>query len=246
VKPVMRNECDTSGLLESDEVMALTVAEMKIIEDRGEEMGISRLVMMENAGAKIADFIFQNRGRFNPNLKSEKTKVLFVAGIGNNGGDTFVAARHLLYWKESFDVTVLLIGDPREVRAIEAKTNYRILEKIPAGGLVLTNEDHFGDTSIKLVERSHIIVIGIFGTGFRGEPRPLQKEIIQAINNNSGAIKISVDVPSGLEADTGDFVVAAKSDYTITMHAPKLGMMKSQKAKDLCGRILVTNIGVAI
>ena len=245
MKPDMRNDCDTSGLLETDEVTALTVAEMKIVENRGEEMGTSRLVMMENAGAKIADFIFQNRGLFNPNFKSERTKVLFVAGIGNNGGDTFVAARHLLYWKERFDVTVLLIGHPKEIRASEARTNYGILEKIPACKIVLTNEDHFGDTSTKLVAQSHVIVTGIFGTGFRGEPRPQQREAIQAINNNSEAIKISVDVPSGLEADTGDFVIAVKSDYTVTMHAPKIGMMKSQKAKDLCGRILVANMGVA-
>jgi hydroxyethylthiazole kinase-like uncharacterized protein yjeF len=242
----MQNGLDYAGLLAQDLKEPVTVEGMKIIEDLGEKMGMSKLTMMENAGSRIANFIFQNLSHFDSNSSHGKTKVLFVAGTGNNGGDTFVAARHLAYWKDACDVSVSLIGKAEEICAEEAKANYKILERISNVRLVQIGSEEAIDAFVKLLEISKIIVVGIFGTGFRGEARPLQRNIISLVNERSGAIKISVDVPSGLEAESGNFKVAVRSDYTIAMHAPKAGMERTQAARELCGRILVANIGVPL
>ncbi len=242
----MQNDFDCAGLLDQDLKEAVTVEGMKRIEDLGEKMGVSKLAMMENAGSCIAHFIFQNLSHFNSNCSHAKTKVLFVAGTGNNGGDTFVAARHLVYWKDACDVSVAIIGKAEEIRAEEAKVNYKILEGISKVQRVQIGSEEVIDSFVKLLEISKIIVIGIFGTGFRGEPRSLQGKVIGLINDRSGVIKISVDVPSGLEAETGNFILAVRSDYTIAMHAPKVGMETTQAARELCGRILVANIGVPL
>jgi len=242
----MQNDFDNAGLIDLDSKAPVTAEEMKMIEDLGERMGISKLIMMENAGSRIAHFIFQNLSSFGSNRGHEKTKVLFIAGTGNNGGDTFVAARHLVYWKDDFDVSLAIIGKAEEIRAKEAKANFEILEGISNIRLVQIDSEGLIESLARLLEMSKIIVVGIFGTGFRGEPRPLQGKIIDLINEKSGAMKISVDVPSGLEAESGNFKLAVRSDYTIAMHAPKVGMEKTQAAKELCGRILVANIGVPL
>jgi ADP-dependent NAD(P)H-hydrate dehydratase / NAD(P)H-hydrate epimerase len=242
----MQNDFDYAGLLNQDLKEPVTVEGMKMIEDIGEKLGVSKLTMMENAGSRIAHFIFQNLSQFDSNRSHGKTKVLFVAGTGNNGGDTFVAARHLVYWKDACDVTVAIIGKAEEIRAEEARVNYKVLEGIPNVRTIQIGSEELIDSFVGLLELSKIIVVGIFGTGFRGEPRPLQGRIIRLINERSGMVKISVDVPSGLEAESGNFKLAVRSDYTIAMHAPKVGMERTQAARELCGRILVANIGVPL
>ena len=95
-----------------------------------------------------------------------------------------------------------------------------------------------------ILNRADVVVIGIFGTGFRGESHGLQRHAIELINEKSDSIKISVDIPSGLEADSGLASTVVLSDYTITMHSPKVGMFKGEKARQSCGRILIANIGI--
>lgn len=234
---------DVSGFLESDEVTPATVDQMKRVEDEADSRGISRILMMENAGGAIAGFIFQNVKV----LKEDDSKlnVIFVAGTGNNGGDAFVAARHLAFWKESFDISVILIGNPTDIKGAEARPNYEALNRIVSIELVSISTEQELSSLQHYLESADVAVVGIFGTGFRGEPRELQRKAIQLINENRNALKISVDVPSGLEADTGNYVLAVDSDITITMHAPKVGMVKDgPNVREICGRILVANIGV--
>lgn len=234
----------TTGFLEAEQREAVSVEEMKRIEDLADSIGISRMLMMENAGGAIAWFVAQNFDYIRENHPSRKFRALLVAGTGNNGGDVFVAARHLSYWMEPFEIIVLLIGDPGDIRAEEARTNFRILEKVRGITIIpITSEESFLSISPTLMEAG-VIVAGIFGTGFKGEPRPLQKKIMETINETESALKISVDLPSGLEADSGNFSTAIQSDITITMHAAKIGMLKNPRAKKLCGLILVANIGV--
>jgi len=235
----------TAGLLDKDWKTPVSVHEMKQIEDSGVILGITKLMMMENAGSSIADFIFQNLSHFGRNDNHIK-RVLFVAGTGNNGGDSFVSARLLSYWKGTCEVSIAIIGNPEEIHAEEAKYNYDIIRKIPSIKLITIESENELDSFSNLLETADVIVVGIFGTGFRGEPRVQQSRIIGLINANSSSTKISVDLPSGLEADSGNFKKAVRSDYTITMHAPKIGMLRDQNTQEMCGRILIANIGIPL
>ena len=213
---------------------AITVQKMIERENLGVSIGISRLMMMENAGNAISRFI----------KDTENTKVLFVAGTGNNGGDAFVAARHLAYW-ENFNVTLALIGNGSDIHAEEALTNWKILKKIPRVRLLGLDSLEKMSLLKKEVEEPQIIVAAIFGTGFKGKPRELQSGAINMINS-SKAKKISVDLPSGMEADSGNYEIAVLSDYTISMDSPKIGMLANDKSRKACGKILVANIGVPL
>ncbi|MHB1908185.1 MAG: NAD(P)H-hydrate epimerase [Nitrososphaerales archaeon] len=216
---------------------AISSEEMKRIEDRGARIGITKLMMMENAGKSLSDQVFNC-------LKSETPcKVVIVAGTGNNGGDALVAARHLAYWKEYFQVIVVLLGKPEKIQASEAKANWDIVSKIHRIKKVVVDSNEKIDLLIKQTKGASLLVVGIFGTGFKGKPRDLQLEAIKQINA-SKAIKLCVDIPSGMEADSGACDYSINSDLTVAMHAPKLGMMKG-KARKKVGKLIIANIGVA-
>jgi hydroxyethylthiazole kinase-like uncharacterized protein yjeF len=214
--------------------------EMKLLEERGQRIGISKLLMMENAGSAIATFAHDLIS--GSTIGSKMKRVVLVGGTGNNGGDVFVASRHLAYWG-NLEVIVLLIGQSVDIRTDEAKTNWDILSQIPNVRLVVIDEV----AKIGLIERNvreaAIIVVGIFGTGFKGVPRELQLNAIARLNSIDGPLKISVDIPSGMEADSGSHEYAIHSNYTITMHAPKLGMFAAG-ADRATGEIVQANIGL--
>ena len=234
----------TAGFLELGQKEPVSNEEMKRIEDAGARIGISKSLMMENAGSSIARFIFQNIDNMRSHIDSKVLKVLIVAGTGNNGGDAFVAARHLAYWRNNFDISVVLVGLSEEIKTENAKSNFQILNRIPDIEVVQISGESKMNEFAALLSDADVVVGAIFGTGFKGEARVLQKRVIELINKNSKAIKISVDVPSGLESDTGNSILAFQSDFTITMYAPKSGMLSNSSAKTLCGRILISNIGV--
>jgi len=207
--------------------MEITVKQMMQIEENGHQMGFFRKLMMENAGAVTARHIVN---RFS-DLKSKK--VLVFAGLGNNGGDAFVVARHLTGF--ACKPTVILLGHPDKIKTEESKSNWKILEKMNSVNLILAS-----DTS-GLVNSAEIIVDGILGTGISGNIREPYSSAIDFINR-SPAFKVSVDVPSGLDPDTG--LVndkSVKADITITFHKMKIGMPKGQ---DMCGKIIVEKIGI--
>lgn len=234
------------GFLEVGHHLSVTPSEMRKIEEDGEAIGISKLLMMENAGSALVRFIFQNSASFARKNGTGTLRVLFVAGTGNNGGDAFVAARHLAYWSDTFDISVVLLGRAEDVIANEAKVNLQILSKVPPVKLIEISSESLIRSVTEHLDVADVVVVGIFGTGFRGEPRPLQKGVIEMINKNTTAIIISVDLPSGLEADSGNSKIAVRSDFTITMHAPKVGMLANEASRNLCGHILIANIGVPL
>ena len=221
------------GFVMSAKRQALTVAEMNAREDQGLKMGFSDLIMMENAGAAIA--------RFFANKWETKTNVLLLAGTGNNGGDAFVAARHLAFW-ENFEISVVLVGSESHIRTDEAATNWRILKQIRRIRTIAVESLNDSGLLSKLVRKADVIVSAIFGTGFHGRPSGVHLEVIDMINS-SRAATISVDLPSGMEADTGRYEAAVISDYTVTMDSPKKGL-RNPKSKSICGEILVASIGV--
>jgi NAD(P)H-hydrate epimerase len=207
--------------------MEITVKQMMQIEENGHQMGFFRKLMMENAGAATARHLVEHY----PDLASKKVTVF--AGLGNNGGDAFVVARHLAGF--GCRPTVILLGHPDKIKTEEAKSNWKILEKMQSINLMLTS-----DTS-EIVNDAEIIVDGILGTGISGNIREPYSSAIDLINR-SHAFKLSVDIPSGLDPDTG--IVndkCVKADVTITFHKMKIGM---PKGLDMCGKIVVEKIGI--
>jgi hydroxyethylthiazole kinase-like uncharacterized protein yjeF len=217
----------------------VSIAEMRAIEERGQELGITNLLMMENAGSSIANYVHEYYSR---NPIGHRAKIIGIGGTGNNGGDVFAAIRHLGYWPD-YLLSIILIGSEKEIRAEEARTNWQILSKIPNIAKIVVDAEPKLAFFEKEVSQADSLVIGIFGTGFKGIPKTLQLKAIEAINKLVKPLKISADIPSGMEADSGKSVYAIKSDVTITMHAPKIGML-TLEGKEKTGRIVEANIGL--
>ena len=206
--------------------MDITVKQMMQIEENGHQMGFLRKFMMENAGASAVKRLSE---KFE-NLNSKN--ILIFAGLGNNGGDAFVIARHLAGYGSK--VTVVLLGQPEKIKTEEGRWNWELLEKMKSIRLI-TGE------KISFEFKADIIVDGILGTGISGDIREPYASAIKFVND-SKAFKLAVDVPSGLDPDTGNTSnVFVKTDVTVTFHKMKIGM---PKRKDLCGLIYVEKIGI--
>lgn len=206
--------------------MEITVKQMYQIEENGSQMGFPRQLMMENAGASMVKRIVE---KF-PDISSKK--ILVFAGLGNNGGDALVVARHLAGYGSQ--VTVVLLGNPNDIKTIECRTNWQVLEKMNSIQL------GFGPADAENFDVD-IIIDGILGTGISGDIREPHASAIDLINKTK-AFKVAVDVPSGVDPDTGNTANKyIKADMTVTFHKMKRGMPKK---KDLCGTIFVEKIGI--
>jgi NAD(P)H-hydrate epimerase len=206
--------------------MEISVKQMTQIENNGHQMGFLKKFMMENAGAAAVKILSE---KFHDlSLKS----VLIFAGLGNNGGDAFVMARHLVGYGSK--VQVVLLGDPDKIKTEESNWNWTLLKKMPSVKLITSSQN-------KLNFNPDIIVDGILGTGIAGDIREPYASAIDFINK-SDAFKLAVDVPSGLDPDTGKTANKyIKADVTVTFHKMKIGL---PKRKDLCGEIFVEKIGI--
>ena len=199
---------------------------MMQIEENGHQMGFLRKFMMENAGASAAKTLDQ---KFE-NIDSKN--ILIFAGLGNNGGDAFVIARHLA--GHGSKVTVVLLGFPEKIKTEEGRWNWELLEKMNSIKLITGEKTSFDFNA-------DIIVDGILGTGISGDIREPYASAMKFVND-SNAFKLAVDVPSGLDPDTGNTSnVFVSVDVTVTFHKMKIGM---PKRKDLCGLIYVEKIGI--
>ena len=206
--------------------MDITVKQMMQIEENGHRMGFLRKFMMENAGASA---VRRLQEKFE-NLSSKN--ILVFAGLGNNGGDAFVIARHLAGYGSK--VTVVLLGLPENIKTEESSWNWQLLTKMNSIKLIISEKVSFRPTT-------DIIIDGILGTGISGIIREPYASAIKVINDTP-AFKLAVDVPSGLDPDTGNTSnIYVKADVTITFHKMKIGM---PKRKDVCGQIFVEKIGI--
>jgi len=203
---------------------------MMQIEENGHQMGFSRKFMMENAGAATTKRLVEKFG----DVKSKN--VLVFAGLGNNGGDGLVIARHLAGYGAR-RVTVCLLGESDNIRSEECSWNWNLLEKMKS--IILLTGGNF--ELLNNLDKFDIIIDVILGTGISGEIREPQASAITFINK-SNAFKLAVDVPSGVDPDTGNKNSPhVTADITVTFHRMKVGM---PKAKDMCGKIFVEKIGI--
>ena len=211
---------------------SITSDQMYRIEENGESvLGMRRFLMMENAGHGVADFVAH---KFK-NLKNKR--IVTVCGTGNNGGDGFVASRHLAGYGAK--MTVILLGSPSDLRSEEARLNWGIIEKMDSIEIIFGKE--LTDEVKTRIARAHIILDSIFGTGIKGEIREPYTSAIDAINK-SKAYVLAVDIPSGFDPNTGQIhEKCVRADATITFHRPKVGLAKGKK---YTGPVHVECIGI--
>ena len=206
--------------------MEISVDQMYQIENKGHDMGFLKKFMMENAGAAAVRRLVEKTGSVD-----SKNIVIFV-GLGNNGGDGLVMARHLA--GHGAKVTVMLLGTSDKIKTEESNWNWSILEKMPS--VKLTNNN-----SIDFDFKPDILVDAILGTGITGEIREPYASAINYINETE-CYKFAVDVPSGLDPQTGDTAnIFTKCDMTVTFHKMKQGI---PKRKDLTGELFAEKIGI--
>ncbi len=205
----------------------ITVREMVAIEMNAEALGVSTQLMMENAGRAIANEI---ASRF-----PKGSKVVAVSGLTGNGGDAFTAARHLVC--QGYEVESWILGDPKNITLKNSRVNYNAVAHMTQSIKIKVIRD---SSFIKPI-LADVVIDGLIGTSLRGPLRPPFLQMVQAINA-SGAYKVSVDIPTGMEASTGDIHgEAVHADLTLTFHKPKTGFKHNPSATK---ELIPTSIGI--
>ena len=214
----------------------LTREEMLELDRKAiEEYKIPGIVLMENAGRNVAEEILKMLD------DPQQAKVAILCGKGNNGGDGFVVARHL--HNHSISVYVFLVAKISDIlKDGDAGTNLQILlnMKIPVKEIL----DIPGVNSIlKELNGYNILADALFGTGLSGDVREPFKTLISGVNNLNKPT-LSVDIPSGLDCNTGKFLGAAiKATKTVTFAVAKKGFYLND-GPSYTGKVIVLDIGI--
>ena len=197
-----------------------------------ERFGLSTLILMENAGRAVAEEALK--------IIEGRRAVFIFCGKGNNGGDGFVAARHLL--ARGIRPQIFLAGSISQIRN-EAAVNLQVLLRLKQKVGSLT------EGTLHLVRnripRNSLIIDALLGVGLQGEVRGIFSPLIDVINASSGYV-LSVDIPSGLDADTGKVLgCCVRADKTVTFLARKQGMRLREGPK-YCGKIIIADLGIHV
>ncbi len=201
-----------------------------------ESYGMSSLVLMENAGRGATDILCRLVEEDSP---SRVGRFVICCGKGNNAGDGFVMARHLDL--RGYKVQVLVWGEATELTG-DAGVNFRIVQK---SGIPIEAFDsgYELDRLAKHFNGATWIIDALLGTGARGEPRPPLDWVIDQMNA-AKAKRFAVDLPSGLDCDTGGAARhTVRADATCTFVAMKRGFL-IPGAERYTGRVFVADIGV--
>lgn len=249
----------------------VTCGQMKVLERRADENGLSYYRMMENAGTEAASMIMERVAYWNAvkedsakvaeevpkaaetmsaSCYTNPLKVYVFCGKGNNGGDGFVVAR--LLCDKGYDVTVILVdGEPKTQ---DAATNMGLVQ---VRDIKLLDMSENNRALMELEGNPDIIVDAIYGTGFKGKLKSNGLKTAIYINKYSGkdnseesvdrAMIVSLDIPSGMGGDLIEQKAldenCIKADYTITFHAKKPVHLQ-RFAQNYCGDIIVADIGI--
>jgi len=206
---------------------AIASREMRALEANAEYFGVSLLQLMENAGRNVA---LEIAARCPP-----EQKIAVFCGLGGNGGDGFVAARHLL--AGGFKVSIILAGKGRDIRHEAAVQNWCALQSLRESIPIYEVTDSSAIPEVK----ADVVVDALLGTGTTGKLKPPITQIVDCINGLDAFI-IAVDVPTGIDSDTGNVLGSAvKADVTVTFHKAKVGL---RHAKKHVGELVVRDIGL--
>lgn len=214
---------------------AVTAKRMKELEGIAiNRCGIPSILLMENAGRGLAEEVIKRAAR----LRQKKPTVAIYCGKGNNGGDGLVCARYL--FANHINTQVFIIDGISSIKADPA-VHLKILQKMQIAMITIKNRKDL--KKLKKTHQADIIVDAIFGIGFKGKAKGLYKEVIEFINRTC-AYTFSVDVPSGLDATTGQAKgPCVRADETITMGLPKTGLYRND-GPAYAGKVKVIDIGL--
>lgn len=209
-------------------MQTVTSSQMKEIERRANDTGLSYTQMMYNAGKSAAEYILGDI-----EYPCGKTAVV-LSGRGNNGGDGYVASK--LLKTSGMKVTVLMIDGPP--RTADAALYYNSCSECGIEIISFIPETH-----LPLIESADIIIDALYGTGFHGELNNSARSAARAANGSAGRI-YALDLPSGLNADTAEADKDSVRAYaTIAFHLPKPAH-SSPEAAGFCGKIHCADIGI--
>ena len=211
----------------------VTSQQMREIDRKAiEENNLSGLILMENAGLRI----FQSLKNIYPDLRLKK--IVIFTGSGNNGGDGFVVARHL--YNYGVKVKVFLLSHSSKIKG-EAEENLNIINKM--GVELIETETTKLEEIQRAIQNSDLIIDAILGTGLQRKVTGLKAKIIDLINISNKEV-VAIDVPSGLDTDTGKVEgPCIKATHTITLALPKIGLLIFPGAS-YAGKVTVEDIGI--
>ena len=205
----------------------ISAKEMRAIELNSEYLSVSTLQLMENAGRAVASEI---ASRFSP-----PSRIVVYTGTGKNGGDGMVAARHLA--SLGYRLSLVLVGNENNIRDEVVIANWQAIKEMYKSIQIRIAHD----SSLISVEDCEVTVDALLGIGAKGAPRPPILQAVKAINESKG-FKVAVDIPTGVDADTGETEEeAVKADLTITFHKEKTGLAK---AKKYVGELKIASVGI--
>jgi len=197
-----------------------------------EDYGVPGVVLMEAAGRGLVEVITSLRDPVG-------LRVAVLCGSGNNGGDGYVVARHLM--NQGARVTVLMVADPARIKG-DALINLQILEKMDADIQPLRSKEDLKPAEV-LLSHAQVMVDALLGTGLNSDVRGQYRLVIERANRCS-ALRVAVDIPSGLHADNGQVLgVAFAADHTVTFAYPKVGLV-THPGMTHTGALHVVDIGV--
>lgn len=209
-------------------MITISCEEMKAMDSYAiEKMGIPSIVLMENAGLKVIK-----------NIPMENTNSFtIICGIGNNGGDGLAIGRHLILQGKKVDLFILGNLDKGTK---DFNINLNILENMKVEFTII-NEEKELDCLKNSLNNNDLTIDAIFGIGLTRKVEGIFKEVISLINDHSKYV-LSVDIPSGLDGDTGEVLgIAIKADQTISFHLPKKGLIHN---REYTGNLIVESIGI--
>ncbi|MGE3980874.1 MAG: NAD(P)H-hydrate epimerase [Candidatus Omnitrophota bacterium] len=190
--------------------------------------GFPSLVLMENAGRRVYEEVMKN---FRPAV------VIVICGQGNNAGDGFVTARHLI--NAGVKTNIILIGRSADLKQ-DALVNYRILRQLKHP---VRETARLTTRSLTLIREADVVVDAIFGVGLNREITDPYKRIIETINREAKKV-VAVDIPSGLDGTNGKIHgVCVKANLTVTFSFPKCGFYQSEGPQKT-GKVIVADIGI--
>ncbi|MCL9817177.1 NAD(P)H-hydrate dehydratase [Natronocalculus amylovorans] len=196
---------------------------MAAVDRNAEALGIPRKQLMESSGNAIARVVREH--------VSPGERVVFVCGRGNNGGDAFVAARFL----SEYQTETILLGKPETITTVIAKENWDALRNSESKTQVVRDSSEL--SSIDL-DSADVVVDAMIGTGVSGSLREPEATAAHVINDTD-AVTVAIDVPSGIDADTGKAAgIAVNADYVVTFHDTKPGL------ETLSASVTVHDIGI--
>ena len=207
---------------------------MKLLEDMAEEIGISKLILMENAGLQLANIIQKQYS------KNKSKNILIVCGSGNNGGDGLVCARHLIQFADK--ITICLLNINGKLKTNEVKKNWNLIRGIKKiKKMEIFQNKNFTKEFENEINKSDIIIDALFGTGLHGKLNNQVAFVMNQINKSEKSI-VAVDIPSGLNPLDGsianDVIIA---ELTVTFHKSKTGLLQRE---EITGEIITVDIGI--